>query len=301
MAATIIYKVSLIVKFATQPAAGGPPIFSGKYSESLWTNVAAGAILANVQALAAVRARMLPASCQIVGYRTQAYTINTGSNRLLPGGVTSGALNYPGQNSLTLQGPWSGTRFSIPAVGNNNFSNHTLRCWPAEWTQGGDYKIAGNTVTTVRNWANTVASGPWGFVGRDLSEPTFQVTGITGPVVLAGVTYPASVVIQGVGPGSAGDYRLYRCKDNNGINVQGVYPFATQVVGTPAGGTTLYFNKPILNVEGNVPAPGADFRGLIRFDVLKYFVSGVPEVVRLSERKVGFSKDYHGRRSRKVA
>jgi len=250
---------------------------TGGWSESWWSNTPVDLGGSFVQGLAQGRARLLPAQGSIVGVRSAIYTLS--GNKLLPGGSSTGKLQYPGSASRPTDLPQVALEMTGSTAGQPNASRFTLRGMPDEIMVGGEYQPDSAFRGAVTAFCNRLVTAGWSFVGRDLSKPSANILSIAGGVM----TLDASI------GAAAGDYvRMRRVYDDDVNPVKGAYR-VTLVAGA---GTVLT----LANMDATVSVAN----GSARVDEIKLFAFSEVSPSRAVVRKVGRPfAGYRGRQSKR--
>jgi len=249
---------------------------SGGWSESHWDS-SSSVPLAAITALAQRRAQILSPLASVIGYRTEVFTIS--SNKLLPGGTSSGRFQYPGTGGSGLNVPQDALQISLPAVAATNVSRSSLRGMADDVIDQGEYTPTVAFANAMQAFLNELFNSNWGFIGRVKSNPVARVQKITD---LGVVTLSANI-----GGAANTDYlRLNRVYDNQGFPVKGSF-LITNIAGnvyTLAGYTGQVVDAP---------------SGTARIDAVNWFGYGHGSVSRAVSRKVGRPfEQYRGRRSK---
>lgn len=207
-------KVSIIFNLATAPTdLAQANVHTGGWSETFWTDLDGDALLARLAVLAGRRALLLGASASITGYRIQQYTI--ARNILIAGGSSAGGLRLPGFSAAVTDMPQVALEYKCSAAGKNNSSRKTLRGIIDSQIVGGEYQPTTVYRGAVTRFFTELTSGVWSFPGRDLSNPSMRILGITNLGV---------ITVDGVVGIALGDYvRLLRVRDNTGFPVEGSF------------------------------------------------------------------------------
>ena len=270
-------RMTAIFSLTTQPvnrATANP--HTGGWSESWWTLLAGVNLDAQFRLLLSARARMLPASAQIVGSRRADFTI--AGNRLLPGPAQSKEQYYPGNSQFVTDLPQASLQIKGSAATGPNRNSWYLRGIPDDMIVGGEFSPTRAFTTSVGNFTDFLATGSWGFVGRDLNQPRVRVLSLAGGIL------QTDGAIPGVAMGSF--IRLSRVYDTQNDPIIGTFA-VTNVAGT------LYT---VLGLTGRtVLVPS----GTCRNDVLVYSAYAAVNYNRAGTRRVGRPLEgYRGRRSR---
>lgn len=248
---------------------------TGGWSESWWTQLSGSNLDAQFQQLLSLRARMLPASAQIIGSRRSSFTI--AGNRLLPGPSQSAEAFYPGMVGNVNDLPQAALQIKGTAAAGPNRNSFYLRAIPDDQIQGGEYDPTRAFNNAVVNFKSFLANGNWGFVGRDLLQPRARVLSIAGGIV------QLDGPLGGVAAGSF--LRFSRVYGSDGQPIKGSF-----VVNSFAG--ALYTCLGLVGKVVLVPS------GTARNDLLTYSAYSVLNIGRAGVKKVGRpSEGYRGRRS----
>jgi hypothetical protein len=278
-------KLTAIFAVTTAPtnlSAAAP--HSGGWSESWWQTNNYNFTIANLQAIAQVRAGCLPKQASIIGFRQALYVIS--GNKLLPNGASVTRVNVPGNAAYTTDLPQCSLELSGQANGAINSNRFRMGCLPDEQISFGEYQPTvpyGGSVATFLNMLSTGQTlgnnvGTFGFPGRDLTQPSVRVVSLTAGGVLT-TSAPLAVV------NNVTYIRLHRVYDVLGNPVKGSYLASNiaanqyQLQGTP--GQTV--SKP---------------SGTARVDAVVVFNYASVTISRAVVKKIGRpSQGYRGRRS----
>lgn len=273
-------KISLIFSVTTNPTnLTAASARSGGWTESHWSQNT-GPPLTYTQALAALRAPMLPTEASIVGYRVQNYNIQ--GNKLLPLGSASANFLFPGSLVNDLNLPQDGLQCSGTANASTNTTRFVLRAIPDSQIAFGEFQPTTAFRTLLQNYLLQLVSQSWGFVGRVKTGLSARVMSIT----TAGV-----ITLNGPVGGAAGiDFlRLNRVYDVNGDPIKGTFAI------TNIAGNVYTCAGPIGRVV-NVPS------GSARIDAISFYPYGSAAIGKAVSKKIGRpSNQYHGRRSRIIS
>lgn len=274
----LVYKSSLLFQVTTEPV---DKVYatshSGGWSEGFWTNYQpTGAVGATIQNWADARALMLPSQMTIVGYRISVYDLT--NNKLTPGGTSAGKLIKPGLASWSASNPQAALQLGWPAIAGPNASRIVLRGLPDEVVVNGEFNGSALFRQGLSALAVRIGISQFGWVGRDLSQPSAVVNKIAGNVVTL------SQPLAGLG---AGDFlRFRKCYNDAGSPVKGSY------LVTAAAGSDYTIQA---YLGGNLTTPS----GTARKDVVAFIQGGVPIISRTVVRKIGRPfESYRGRRSK---
>lgn len=274
----MLTRVSFIFSITTEAAdrASASP-HSGGWSESFW-DPAGPTTLPDLNNWMQRRAAMLPKQTQIIGYRQAQYTIV--GNRLVPGGTASAKVLFPGRSALDCDLPQVSVQLSLSS-NSGNTSRITLRGIPDDVMVKGEYQPSPSFKTAMTNFCNGLVAGRWGFVGRNLTNPTQRILSIS----TAGVAK-----LQGsTGVPDGGFVRLLHVIDTTGKAITGVF----RVSPVADGGLTLTLaNWPTDRQVG--------LSGRMRYDQVSFQGIDVANPARAVVRKIGSpSERYRGRASKR--
>jgi len=276
-----LFRLTNIIKVATNPDnLADARVHVGGWSESFWASTNQRFIDRNWEEQQRTRAIMLPPTAAIVGFRQQSYSIR--GNKLYPGGTTSGRTNVPGRQALKTDLPQVSLQCNAYADGFPNNSRINLRGMPDLIMQGGEYQPSPVFKTALTNFFTAQKAAGFGFVGRDLSQPSARVISYDpGGKLLTLDAVPAGL--------AEGDFiRLHRCYSDNGDPISGAF----LVNGVPGLRTV-----PIANFNFTLTRPS----GTARKDLLRFMQYGDMEAIRAVVRKIGRpSEQYRGRRSKRT-
>lgn len=278
-----ITRITMLFQLTTNPAdRSNANQHIGGWSESVWTNLTpTQAIQQLIPNLLRTRAALLPLQASIVGYRVS--QVNVQGNRLLAGASQSTNITYPGVVTNSTDVPQMALQLRGVSGGVPNRNNFWLRGIPDDMVTNGEYQPTRAFATAVTAYRNLLANtGSYGFLARDLTQPTSRVISIdvTGKLTCDGT-------IVGV---AAGDFiRFRRTFDQNRKPVTGSY----FVIAVPTPNT--YTLQGITQI---VVKPS----GTVRKDVLNFLLFNGVSFNRIGVKKVGRPfEGYRGRRSRKSA
>jgi hypothetical protein len=270
-------KVSLLFNMSTVPYnLGQSRVHTGGWSETHWWGDPS--ILADftIPALMTARARLLPATASIVGYRRSAF--NLIGNKMIPAGSSTAKLFFPGSDAVTDL-PQVALMLGLTTSDGINSSRISLRCIPDYVMVGGEYKGDPAYRRNLTLYMTELIDRNWGFVGRDLNLQAFALLSLVAGVVT-------------VAAGSAyvvGDFiRFLKVKDKFGIPITGSY----RVITAPGGGVYT-----LAGLDSGLVVLNS---GLVRKDVARFLnINGVT-LDRAVVRKIGRpSESYRGRSSRR--
>lgn len=272
----MISKLELVFSFTSAPTnLAAAAARSGGWTEGHWYNLVVTPGEEGITQLATFRARMLPIQAAIVGFRIALYTI--AGNKLLPGGTSAGALQFPGNAVYTANLPQDSLQLSGFSESSPNTDHFNLRCLPDEVTINGEWAPTTGFRNALTNFTSQLINSGAGFVGRVKSNPLIAVNGYGAGVVQCAAAIPGAVV------GSS--LRFLRVYDDEGVPIKGSYVI-TAISGnnyTIANGPAQITNKP----NGNV-----------RLDQVAWFKYGTINPARTAVKKIGRpSIGYRGRRS----
>src|SRR5579864_4586178 len=202
----LVYKTSLLMQVITAPADRVyANAHAGGWSEGFWA--AFQPLPGNAGSIgrwANARALMLPTQMSIVGYRITVYDL--ANNKLTPAGTSAGKLIIPGSGFWSAGNPQAGLELGFPALAGPNSSRIVLRGLPDEVIVNGEF--SGNPLfrQSLTGYMNVVTNNGWGWVGRDLTQPSAVVNQIAGNVVTL------SAVLAGT---AVGDFlRFRKCRND---------------------------------------------------------------------------------------
>jgi hypothetical protein len=272
-------KLTILFSYTSVPvnAQNAQPRSAG-WSESHWNNSTLPINSPFITNLITRRAPLLPKQANITGVRVQQFTI--AGNKLLPGRSASASILLPGNNAYNANSPTDCMMAAFTANGTPNGGRFSMKCIPDEVVVQGEYNGDAAYNLLLANYYTRLIQDAWGFVGRDLTQPSSRVLAVTlgGQVTLA----------ANVGGAQGQDFlRFHRVKDENGVAVKGSF-----VANTIAGAvyTLGGYNGQI------VTSPS----GLARIDKLVYLNYGTITTSRTVGRKVGRPFIlYRGRASRR--
>ena len=176
-----IYRTSLLFAVTTNPENSVvASAHSGGWSEGFWSSFIAPQ-QAGWRNLIIYRAALLPSQCSIVGYRVATY--NVIGNQLQPAGTASGKMNAPGNAIYTSDVPQAGLEISMSAAGVPNTSRPVLRGIPSQVIERGEWAPDQPFQQFVGQLIQTWITNQYGFVGRQLTQPSVRVNAIAGGVI----------------------------------------------------------------------------------------------------------------------
>lgn len=278
----IVYRATSMFQVTTSPTDPRWAVaHTGGWSESFWTqnDPLAGAANEAWNSLEDARATMLPATASIIGWRVQKYDIQ--QNRLVPQGSRIGTRTKPGRIAIVTDIPQAAIQL-IAATAGPNKSNVILRCIPDDYIKGGEFAPDPVYLRFFTTWRNLLIGSQFGFCGRDMTQASTQVIGISvdGVVTVSGI--PSTGLV-------ANDFvRFNRCINTLGELITGTYQ-----VGVVTGNT---FTLRGARFPGVVTKPN----GTLRRDMIGFYSYTQTFMRRATTRKVGspFEK-YRGRRSKR--
>jgi len=274
----MLVKSSLLMTLTTEPTDRSVAVsHSGGWSETQWANYNQLAdVRRDMLILAPERARCLPKNASVVGYRAQVFTIS--GNKVLPGGTSSGAFQYPGNTDNDGDIPQLALMCKGPSRTTTNISRFAMRAIPDAMVKNGEYAPTAIFKRYVESYLVSLKSMNFGFVGRDLSQLARRVVGITAGVV---------TVDDAAGLAEGQYVILRRVVDDSGNPVSGSFRILS-VVGNA------------LTLAGMGNGVFAGNSGTLRKDGLAYFNFDFPTVARVVVRKIGRPfEQYRGRASKK--
>lgn len=186
---------------------------SAGWSESVWTALNSAVYNPLWTTWAYRRALMLPKQGSIVGFRSALYDLV--GNKILPRGAAAGKWLIPGNAAFTTDLPQVSLEVSSTAAGASNTSRMTLRGIPDSMMVGGEYQPTPTFKASFTIMANALLGNNFGFVGRDLSQPSSRVNLAAAGVV----TLDANIG----GVAGTSYLRFHRVNDNDDKPVKGTY------------------------------------------------------------------------------
>lgn len=221
---------------------------------------------------------LLPASASAVGYRSQKYDMT--GNQLKTSGTRAGVtVNSPGRGGIITDIPQSALQLLSNSTAGANNSNIYLRCLPDDVVKGGGYAPDPDFKRFMTTFINLLVGNNFGFVGRDLTQPTARVLGSNDTFGVIVDAVPAGLEINNW-------VRFNRVINSLGQAVIGPYK-VTAIVGTTL--TLAGFSNVIKGPSGT-----------LRKDLLTYCPYQDAQIQGVTTKKVGApSQRYHGRRSKK--
>ena len=174
--------------------------------------------------------------------------------------------------------PQAGLELSIPSTLFTNVSRSIMRGLPDEVVINGEYAPSPVFSRYLTQYLGSLGNTVWGFVGRDLTQPSAKVVGIAAGVITL------SQVLAGV---AVGDYlRLNKVYDVSRESVRGAFQI-TAIAGA---------NYTCVGLKDTTVT---SISGTARKDTLVKFNYAIGTFGRVVVRKIGrpFS-GYRGRRSK---
>jgi len=275
-----VYKLTNIFQLTTIPLDEAvASAHTGGWTESWWTNADVDAFYTKWSALQRARATMLPASAKIIGYRYTKY--ETIGNFLQPRGTEAGRQSYPGQVGKLTDLPQVSLHL-LAQSGPPNRANVTLRGMPDEFMSGGEYGPTPAFKALLTAFITKATEGTFGFIGRDLSQASTRVLGITNDAITVN-SIPAGLAID--------DFvRMNRVVGNNGIPITGTF----RVISFSLTAKSITVIGLPLNSTLTRPS------GSLRRDLISFQSYTSMNVVRAVVKKVGSPLEkYRGRRSKR--
>jgi hypothetical protein len=275
----LVYRYSMILDLTTVPV--DPTVASahiGGWSESHWRTDLIDPQVGAFKTLMDKRAACLPKNAAIVGYRVAAFDVR--GNKLYPGATSAGRVRFPGiydngdipQMALSLSG----------SSGTANSSRFNIAAIPDTFVTGGEYNPDSSMVRNVRNFGKSLVDNAWGFLGRDLTQPSQKLLGIAAGVVITDGT-------QVLFPGTD-SLRFNKVRDVNGKPVSGAFFI-------DASPSANHYH--LVGLDNQIVAGP---NGSVRRDLIIFagYTSVTPG--RIKVRKIGRpSEQYRGRRSKRRA
>lgn len=252
---------------------------TGGWSESFWTALGPNAYNPLWGTQQTKRALLLPAQAAIVGYRSALYNLT--GNKILPLGTATGAQLKPGVSGILCDLPQVSLECSAGGAGVPNTSRLVLRGMPDTLMVGGEFAPPTFYLSYLTQFFNSLIGNNFGFIGRDLTQPSFRVLSLAAGVLKADANLPAY---------SIGDYiRWHRVIDASGEPVIGT----AIVTAVPAGASVT-----ISDLTTVISKPSGTFRK----DALQYFNYSEIVYSRAVVKKIGRPlQGYRGRRSKRRA
>lgn len=273
------FKYTVLLQLTTAPedAAAASAHIAG-WSESHWRNDNIDPSGPVFNDLLVARAQLLPRQAAIVGYRVGSYTLT--GNKIYPGPTSTGRFRYPG-GAYDCDVPQMALQLGATSNAANS-SRITLRAIPDLFVEKGEYQPGVAYRNRVTTYCGKLVSGSWGFIGRDLTQPSIRVLGVENGVL---TTDGSAVIFPGV------DWiRFHKVVDNNGAAITGAWALGT----SPAA------NK--FNLVGFPTNITAGPNGSVRRDLVQMFLLTSVNPSRICVRKVGRPlEQYRGRRSKRRA
>jgi hypothetical protein len=280
-----LYKLANIFQLttdATVPAFGVDR--TGGWSESFWVNGDPTVFLPLLPSVQTARARLLPAQANIVGTRSQLYTIS--QNKLLPGGSASGTVNVPGNTAYPCDIPQMNYELPVAGSGVPNRSRLNIHAIPDQFVTTGEFSPSRTYGSQIQGYINALRQNGFaaGWVGRNLGNGAVRVISYKPP---AGAN-PGVLTTDNPIPGFAnGNFiRFHRVYDDNNNPVKGSFSASS------IGGNQYNLGT---GPDQTVTQPS----GTIRLDQLVFIPYGDFSTGEITTRKVGKpSKGFRGRRSK---
>lgn len=205
-------KVTYLFDYQSIPQQGQDAAsHKGGWSESIW-QASVTPDPAKIRAIASARARLLPSSCRLIGYRQQVYTI--GLPGLIAGGASIVLLGIAGQNTYAPDLPQVALSCVAQAAIYTNTRRFSLRGIPDQFMVNGEYQPSSAFRNNVLAYFQALVDNEALFIGRDLTQPIYPIESI-----IAGKMRTVGDI-----PVILGDrILLRRCRDNDGNVVTGTF------------------------------------------------------------------------------
>lgn len=283
-----VYKFTLVCQFNPDTTLFGTdtPGRQGGFTESYWI---ARATTGDERAKwADLRAALMGADAQILGYRETKYTYS--GNKMTPGNTQVGILLRPGVQGNRTNSPDDCLRILARTVATNHNWTFFIRCIPDNVVDSGQAFLQGDYRANLGNYLACLTTGAqigqkalW--VGRDPTTPKARVFSwnvVANQLVVSGDL--------GVIPGT--DFiRLNRVYGLSGAPLKGSY-LCTGKANNPDGSISYTLQN---GPSGVAPTPS----GTCRKDIIAQAEMATNDVRLVGERKVGRpSLAYRGRRTR---
>lgn len=280
-------KVSFLFQVTTQVNVPDSAIpHSGGWSESHWSGFDSFVSLPTLTTVLQARRNLLPVECSIVGVRQGKFTLV--GNKLLPGGTSNLKVVYPGNPTYNVNLPQDSLEMAASAIGSINASRFRIGALPDSVVLRGEYAPTTAYKSLVTQFGNALTreSIGWGFIGRNLANPSVRVLSI-----VPGVGGVATITLSGPLGFTVNQtfFRLNRVRDAARNAVRGAFV----VTGNPAG--TSYT---IAGYTGQiVSAPS----GNARVDEIRFCPYNEINPQRAVIKKIGRPfEGYRGRQSRRA-
>jgi hypothetical protein len=281
-----LYKGTLIMRFSPIDPQGA--LIAGRvagFSENYW--FASNPQLINLQKLGINRMAAACPDISIVGYRVTPYTLNVGSNQLLPLPSTVYSGYIPGKYLGNTNTPEDCLRMAARSA--NTKWTMFLHAVPDAVIDSGSYVQVNTFVTALTLFKNsllgTIAQTiPVSWVGRDNTQVSVRVLSVNGPT---------NTLVAAADTGAAvgtGFIRLRRVYAEGGIPIKGSFLVTGKVI---AGGVVTYTLQGLPQLVAVFPS------GTCRNDIINTAqMQSVTEIL-VAGRKVGRPTGvYRGRRSK---
>ena len=271
-------RISMLMQVTTNPdnRSDASP-HTGGWSESFWAANNLVASDPDILLLCRARANLLPAPASMVGFRLSNY--NFVGNKLVPTGSSTSKLQLNGSSSRPTDVPQLSLELAGKSETSANSNRFAVRCIPDAQCKNGEYQPDGGYRGLVTRYTDLIVNHSWKFLGRDLTQPSYNVLSIAGgvvtlsgnPGVVDGTTY----------------VRFRKCVDNAGTPVTGAY-----LVTAHGDKTVTLAGFPTHALTG--PS------GTLRIDSVGLFAFGALVPARIVVRKVGRPfESYRGRQSKR--
>lgn len=269
-----LQRFSFLFQVTTEPTsrANANP-HTGGWSEQVWCDDATTADGVGINALAALRAQVLPKQCTLVGWRVGQFTAV--GNKLVPGGTATIKHFYPGNNLFTVDVPQACLNMSGSVAGGPNKSKVTLRGFPDEGVVNGELHLQTGLWIAIRGYYRRLIDSSWGTIVRDLGQGGRQVLSVASGVATLGDVAGLAV----------GDYlRFSHVRNASGSPISGSFR-----IGAITGAA--------VTLNGLNASFTAGFGGLARKDLIRFASFATFSSWRVGVKKVGAPFErYRGRR-----
>lgn len=270
-------RVSLVFQYASSPRAGTTArIHTGGWTESLWSINPVPSNHPDIATWATARARLLPATASIVGFRIANFTIV--QNKFKPTGTSTGKIVKPGNPNYDCDIPQMALEIGCTSSEGPNVSRIALRGIPDSCVYGGELNADVGWLGNLTRYLGELENRGWKFTGRDLAQPSFNIISVAGNVVTLNGALGAVPNTSYV--------RFLNAKNEAGETVTGAY-----LVTAVAGNTVTIAGYS----GGNFTVPS----GKMRIDMVRLFDITEADYTRVVVRKVGRPfESYRGRQSK---
>lgn len=275
------FHYSMIFQMSTAPQAGsGARVHTGSWSEGHWRTTLVPANTGVFRDLMQARARMLPKQASIVGYRIAEYEFVL--NKMLPKGASAGGGVWPGSQQFECDVPQMALEMSATTTAANS-TRFACKCIPDEFIVGGEYSPSTDYLIKVSTFRGELANNGWCMVGRDFTQPAYQIVSISAAGLMT--LKPGAAITA-----ELDTVRFRGVVDTLGNPISGAYELGT----SPATNQWNLLGWPQGTVVGN--------KGTVRRDIISTFQLTSVEPTRVVVRKIGapFEK-YRGKSSRRRA